>query len=135
MAEDARRRLEALEARLGPRVMVAALRGLLGRGVAAPGKGWFGVNDDGMDGPCDVMCVSDDVAPPFAFLLFLSLVYETNHTHALKKYTAWLRGTCSRRMTAVLMAPGGLRAVMEAFLGGLPQQEEALQVRRRLRSL
>lgn len=31
-------------------------------------------------------------------------------------------------MTAVLMGPGGLRAVMEAFLGGLPQQEEALQV-------
>lgn len=119
VAEEASRRLGALEARLGPRVMVAALQGLLGRGAATPGK------EMGSGSSARVYVCT-----------------QHRHTHSLKSthtrshytylYTAWLRSNCSQRMTAVLMAPGGLRAVMEAFLGGLPQQEEALQVRMRV---
>lgn len=56
VAEEAGRRLEGLAARVGPRVMVTAMRGLLARGAAAPGStmdGWMtgtGTGTAGMDG-------------------------------------------------------------------------------------
>jgi hypothetical protein len=71
-----------------------------------------------------VLVLTHTRSGPIDVCMHACLFIHYTNTHA-----AWLRAACSSRMTAVLLAPGGLRAVMEAFLGGLPQQEESLQVR------
>lgn len=47
----------------------------------------------------------------------------------------WLRKECAGRMTHVLMGEGGLRAVLEAFLGGLADGAESLQAHSKVAAL